>query len=181
MKFNKEITNILDYVSEQNPEEFSQIENFLRELPDFSLYMQHYNSTSGLSIKADGTCFGETGVWRTSLKVDNNGEVSSLRLVFEGEHNSRKPKSNQLRLCLSSISENAPLYGLKRQTLVDYSHVVTPNYRVVAQSKNMTSLSSSDVLNLSKSVVLTHFIVESDHENISTQISSSVNAEVVEA
>lgn len=180
MKFNQELTNILHYTAEQSPEDYAQIESFLKEVPDFTRFMKHYNTTSGLSIKEDGTCFDESGVWHTTLKLNNNGEISSFHLIFEGDQSSRKAESNQLRLCLNSISNETPLYGLTRQTLVDFSHIVAPNYRIVAQFNNMTNLSLADIAKLSKPVVLNHFTISSDKGNITTHKSSDISVEVME-
>ena len=156
MKLNDNLKRIFNLRTKYSEYANSIIENFWASQPEIneSLFDGISNNHT-ISIETIGHYNGQIGTWETSMNIDQNREISKLKLSFRTDISSKTPHADTYTLSLSGITPATPFWNTTH-TLIDFTQSRVYNYRMLEVDHPLTA---AEIKKLSQPVTLAKFIL----------------------
>ena len=130
------------------------IEDFWNNRPNIpASTFNGMSNARDVSVQSIGYCNGVLGTWDTSMSIDENQQISKLKLTFSPETSSRSKYFDTFSLSLSGIAPNTPFWSTS-QNLIDFTQKRVYNYRMLDIDHPITA---SEIKKLSQPVTIARF------------------------
>lgn len=156
MKLNDNLNRIFNLRSKYSEYANTIIENFWASQPEIDeTLFEGMSNNNSVSIQTIGRYNGQIGTWETSMSLDQNREISKLKLSFRTDISSKTPHADTYTLSLSGITPAAPFWNTTH-TLIDFTQSRVYNYRMLDVDH---PLNAAEIKKLSQPVTLAKFVL----------------------
>ena len=174
MKLNANLSRIFNLRHKYSEYANSMIENFWDSRPEIDeTTFDGMSNAHDVSVQSVGYYNGMIGTWNTTMSIDENKQISKLRLTFSTDHNSKTPYFDTFSLSLSGISPTTPFWTTS-QNLIDFTQSRVYNYRKMEIDHPLTV---AEIKKISKPVTVAKFTLSAkktaDSKNYSTYASET--------